>query len=166
MSEVGKDGRSFLKIEFSDLKQLAEIARRDREQFFKEKPEWATYANSVLCVALCQGAAKHYVDCETGINDFDVYTFYKANSTKRWYAKRIKSYDFGNSKFGKSIDKPKFIGRRVDCLGRAINKLDGESIQSALLRFLEQGKTKTAVELKKKAIVLLEPDCGTIVWSI
>jgi hypothetical protein len=47
----------------------------------------------VLCIALCQGAANHFLDGKTGINDFDVYTFYRQNPQKPWYAKRIKNYD-------------------------------------------------------------------------
>ncbi|RJP68894.1 MAG: hypothetical protein C4532_11910 [Candidatus Abyssobacteria bacterium SURF_17] len=146
--------------------KLAAIARKDREQFFQDKPEWAIYAQRVLCIALCQGAAKHYVDGVTGINDFDIYTFYRSHSEKRWYAKRIKSYDFGNPKFGRSPDRPDFIGRRVDCLGRAIDATDKENIVTALRRYIEQGKTETARLLAEKAIVLLEPDCGKVVWPV
>ena len=95
MSKVGRQGRSYLPIEISDLHKLLEIAYRDRESFFKTHPQWRKlYGRRVVCVALCQGAAKHYLDGVTGINDFDVYTFYNKHPQKNWYAKRIKSYDF------------------------------------------------------------------------
>jgi hypothetical protein len=118
----------------------------------------------VICVALCQGAAKHYTDGITGINDFDVYTFYKKHPAKNWYAKRKKYYDFGIPKFGKSVDKPNFIGRRVDCLSRSIELQKNEDIASALQRYLIEGKTETARLLSQKAIVLLEPNIGHIIW--
>jgi hypothetical protein len=109
-------------IAVGDLERIGKIARQDRETFFQSSAEWAeNYAQRVLGVALCQGAALHYLDGTTGINDFDVYTFYKSHPRKRWYAKRIKSYDFGDAKFGQSADRPNFVGRRVDCLGRAID---------------------------------------------
>lgn len=166
MSKVGVEGRSFLAITQDDLKRLAELARIDRIEFFKSHPNWAAlYKTRVLCTALCQGAAKHYVDNTNGINDFDVYTFFLKHPAKDLYAKRIKRYDFGNPKFGKSIDKPDFIGRRVDCLFRAIEKKTNENVVAALQRYLEEGKTETAKLLSAKAVVLLEPDCGKIIWK-
>jgi hypothetical protein len=150
-----------------DLERLAKIARQDRETFFQSSPGWAeSYAERALCVALCQGAALHYLDGTTGINDFDVYTFYRSHPQKRWYAKRIKSYDFGDAKFGQSVDRPDFVGRRVDCLGRAIDVQEGEDVITALRRYLQSGKTETARLLATKAIVLLAPACGTVVWPM
>jgi hypothetical protein len=37
--------------------------------------------DSLVCVALCQGAALHFVDGENGVKDFDVWTFYAARLT-------------------------------------------------------------------------------------
>jgi hypothetical protein len=165
MSKVGSEGRSFLPIEMRDLYRLLEIAQRDRELFFKTYPQWRRlYGKRVLCVALCQGAAKHYLDGITGINDFDTYTFYRKHPHKNWYSKRIKSYDFGDYKFGKSVDKPNFVGRRVDCLSRSIEVKKDEDIQTALRRYLIEGRTETARLLSTKAVVLLEPNCGEIIW--
>ncbi len=165
MSKVGVEGRSFKKISHHDLKRLAQIAYKDQRDFFRQYPKWGNlFAKRVLCIALCQGAAKHYTDTPTGINDFDVYTFYKKHHRVRWYAKRIKSYDFGNAKFGQSIDKSNFIGRRVDCLGREIEFKEGDDVLIAIRRYLQEGKTKTARLLAQKAVILLEPDCSKVVW--
>ncbi len=167
MSRVGSKGRSFKPISRTDLKRLTDIARKDREGFFQSHPQWAkSYGNRVVCVALCQGAALHYVNGKTGINDFDLYSFYKEHPSMNWYAKRIKSYDFGNPKFGKSVDKPNFIGRRVDCLGRSIGVNRNESPIEAIIRYLQEGKTETARLISLKAVVLLEPNCGRIVWPV
>lgn len=164
MSKVGPEGRSYLPVVNSDLQRLAEIACVGRTAFFRDHPEWGMYAQQVVCVALCQGAALHMIDGATGINDFDVYTFYAAQPTKRWYSKRIKSFDFGDAKYGQSLDRPEYIGRRVDCLGREIDVGGGEDPVSALLRYLRRRKTKTARLLAEKAVVLLEPQCGLVVW--
>ncbi len=167
MSKVGKKDRSYKKIEISDLKKLTVIARNDRKQFFRNHSIWEKhYADHVLCVALCQGSANHYLDGKAGINDFDVYTFYKSNPTKKWCYRRKVFYDYDDPKFGQSKDKPKYVGRRVDCLGRAIDLKDGESIISALRRYLGGGKTETARCLAEKAVVLLEPNCGKIAWPL
>lgn len=171
MSNVGKEGRSFLPIEKTDLLRLSEIARKDREQFFAKHPEWKrAYANRYLCTVLAQGAAQHYLDCKNGadvkrgINDFDVYSFYEKNPAKTWcYRRPVMSYDFGDPKFGRSLDRPSFIGRRVDCLGRAIKVNKGDDIKTALKKYLENSTSKTAKELKK-ALVLLNPNCEGIIW--
>jgi hypothetical protein len=149
-----------------DLKRLAEIAKEDRNIFFLKYPGWKKeFANRVLCIALCQGAGQHYVDGKTGINDFDIYTFYRKNLDKKWYAKRIKSYDFGNPKFGQSKDKPDFIGRRVDCFGREIEIRKNEKLIIALRRYLKESNTKTSRFLSNKSVILLEPKCGYVVWE-
>jgi hypothetical protein len=167
MSKVTSAGRSYKAIDIGDLHRLLEIAYHDRETFFTTHPQWRRlYGKRVLCVALCQGAAKHYLDGITGINDFDIYTFYKKHPTKHWYAKRIKSYDFGDPKFGKSIDKTNFVGRRVDCLSRSIEVKKDEHAIAALRRYLVEGKTETAKLLSVKAVVLLEPNCGQIIWPM
>lgn len=167
MSKVGFEGRSYKPIAVEDLERLTQIARQDREHFFKDFPAWsAMYAQRVLCVALCQGAALHYIDGTTGINDFDVYTFYKTHPQKRWCARRIKSHDLGTPKFGQSIDRPDFVGRRVDCLGRDLEVKEGENAITILRRYIQEGKTVTAQLLAAKAIILLEPQCGTVVWPL
>jgi hypothetical protein len=167
MSTIAPESRSYLVIEHSDLQRLADIARKDREEYFKKYPEWEeAYRDRVLCIALCQGAAKHFIDGKTGIHDFDVYTFYRHNPLKPWYAKRIKNYDFGDGKFGQPQNQPEFIGRRVDCLGRAIAVSAGESVTDALRRWLTERPTDTAKFLAQKAVVLVEPNCGIVVWPL
>ncbi len=167
MSKVGPEGRSYKSITVDDLRRLAEIAQCDRDDFFARNGEWAAlYQYRLLCVALCQGAALHYVDKKNGVNDFDVYSFYITHPNKHWYAKRIKSYDFGDPKFGQSVDRPGYIGRRVDCLGRDINARKQEDAAIALQRYLHEGWTETARLLAAKAVVLLEPECGRIIWPL
>lgn len=164
MSKVGPEGRSFLNLGKGDLKRLLNIAERDREEFFRKRPDWARlYANRILCVALCQGAALHYVTGTTGINDFDVWTFFETNPKKSWCYRRNKHYDFGDPKFGQSIDRPDFNGRRVDCLGRDIKVMRGENSIAALQRYLKEGGTETSRLLAEKPVVLLEPDLGRVV---
>ena len=167
MSTAAPESRCYLPIDHRDLQRLASIAKEDREEFFKAHPEWAeAYRDRVLCIALCQGAAKHFIDGKTGINDFDVYTFYRQNPKKPWYAKRIKNYDLGDAKFGQSQNQPEFIGRRVDCCGRGISVNEGESPTDALQRWLTERPTDSAQFLAQKAVVLLEPNCGSVVWPV
>jgi hypothetical protein len=157
-------------LERADLARLAELARMDRTEYFATHRDWAElYADRFLGAALCQGAALHYLDPAAGINDFDVYSFYAANPTRRWYAKRLKSVDFGDPKFGVSeITRPGFVGRRVDLMGRELPVSPGADLVVSLRRWLRAAATATAVELKQKAVILLEPydRLGTVVWPL
>ena len=169
MSLVDRKDRSFKSIRPEDLQRLAEIARTDRTAFFKAYPDWARhYADRFLCSALCQGAALHHLYGEVGINDFDVYNFFATNAKRRWYAKRLKSYDFGDGRFGQSSDRQEFIGRRVDLMGRALTVRNGANPVEVLRSYLQAGKTDTSRRLAEKAVVLLEPEqlLGRVVWPI
>ena len=166
MSDVGPEGRSYRPIERRHLERLLEIARADRDQFFCRHRDWAIYADRVVATALCQGAALHYLRGEVGVHDFDVYTFFAAHRARRWYAKRNKPMDFGLPDFGQSPDRPHFVGRRVDLLGRGINVSTREDPAVAIRRWLVISPTRSAHYLRQKAVVLLEPvdRMGERVW--
>lgn len=159
---------SHLPIEREDLNRLLRLAEEDRAQFFAKYPEWRDqYQARLLGVALCQGAADHYLDRSSGINDFDVYTFYAEHPARRWYAKRLQAVDFGDPKFGQSeVSRRGFVGRRVDLLGRALPVEPGADIVLSLQAWLASGLPGTARELAVKSVVLLSPAMGVIVWPM
>jgi hypothetical protein len=78
----------------------------------------------------------------------------------------VVSRDFGLGKFGRSLDRRDFKGRRVDLIGRSIDARPGESVLSALRRYLRDAKTTSARCLAAKAVVLLDPARlrGTVAW--
>ncbi len=97
--------RSFAKIEESDLERLALLSREDRDEFFSRQPRWQQlYANRLLCVALCQGAAVHYVDGRYGVKDFDIWTFYAQHPDEAFPWRRVGRKDYGSSKLGKNSE--------------------------------------------------------------
>jgi len=60
--------RSFERITRSDLKKLTRIANAEREDFFGRHPEWALlYRKRMICVALCEDAALHFMNGSTGV---------------------------------------------------------------------------------------------------
>jgi hypothetical protein len=75
---TGED-RSYERLTADDLRRLAAIAKDDRGARFARRPRWRPYADRILCVALCQGAALHYVDGRNGIKDIDVYVLRRAS---------------------------------------------------------------------------------------
>ena len=168
MSNVPASGRSFKKITRSDLLRLAEIARLDMAARFSAKPRWRRlYAKSAIATALCQGSAAHFLTGERGIHDFDIWTFFARHPSApfpyRWLVKR----DFGSRKFGVSPDKPQFIGRRVDCIGRSIDAEVGDDPAAAVIRYLFRARTKSSRELAKRPVILLLPEkrLGEVVWT-
>jgi len=161
--------RSYKEIALKDLGRLAEIARWDREDLFRRIPRWGRlYADRVLCVALCQGAALHYVTGQTGVKDFDVWTFYRAHPAAPFPARRLRTVDFGDRKFGQSPDKPEFVGRRVDLIGRSLKCEPSDNPVRVVQAYLSEGRTRSARCLAEKAVVLLVPPDrrGQIIWPM
>ena len=149
--------RSYEPFSRSDLLRLAEIAAGDRRQFFLRNPKYSDLEHSILAVALCQGAAMHFLDGRNGIKDIDVWTFYGPHPTLHYPARRpVMSYDFCDPKFGKTADSPHFTGRRVDCLARSVPMLFGDAT-STIRRYLSESRTSSARELARKAVVMIQP---------
>ena len=157
------------KIIKRDLKKLAEIARADRERMFERNENWAPYRKRLLCVALCQGAAQHFVDAKNGIKDFDVWTFF-ARSPQRPFPdmalfRRRATADFGPSRFGRTPGAPKrFEGRRVDLLSRSLDVGPRADAAAAVRAWLEGGGSESARKLAEQAVVLIEPSPGEVIW--
>ncbi len=160
------NSRSMAPITADDLERLARIARLDREDFFVRKPRYRLLADRVIAVALCQGAALHFIDGQNGIKDFDVWTFYAGHSDVTFPPRRRVARDFGDPKFGQSPDEPEFVGRRIDLLGRSLNKDVNADPVATLRAYLSERRSSAAYHLAQKAVVLLEPAprLGTLVW--
>jgi len=58
-----ESGRSYEPVTAKDLEALGRLAEADRARFFVKRPG---YRDRLLCSALCQGAAQHYVDLVSG----------------------------------------------------------------------------------------------------
>ena len=71
---INLSDRSLKPINNEDLKRLANIAKEDRIDLFSRILELGElYKDRIICTALCQGAALHYLDGKNGIKDFDVW---------------------------------------------------------------------------------------------
>lgn len=159
--------RSYEPIAADDLKRLGDLAARDRADLFQRKPDTARlYADSLFAVALCQGAALHYLDKKNGIKDFDMWSFFRANPERAFPYRRRGVLDFGDSKFGTTEDSPHFVGRRVDHIGRSIYDADYTDTVAVLRRYLKGGATESSRCLAQKAMILIEPMhlFRTVVW--
>jgi hypothetical protein len=162
------DSRSIEPITRRDLKRLAAIARREREDFFDLNSAWSLlYAKRLLCVALAGEAAIHALNATSGFVGFEVWNFYAAHPEAPFPPHRKAREDFGDSRFGRDPALPEsFRGRAVDVQGRSIEAKPGDDPVAALQRYLRAKETPTAKELSRQSIVLLDPESllGFEVW--
>jgi hypothetical protein len=160
--------RSLERIERSDLLRLAALAAGAEAGLFARHPQGAgRYAGRLLCRALCQGAALHYLDGRNGVKDFDVWSFYSAPDDGPFPYRWKGHADYGPSKFGRYPgDPPSYAGRRVDLLGRSLPVSPGADPAAVLRDYLSAARTESAQELAKKAVILITPEhaVGDIVW--
>jgi hypothetical protein len=114
------------------------------------------------------GATLHFVDGENGIKDIDVYTFFAEDPTlgpfpPHW---RLEA-DFGHSELGRhSADPPRFVGRRVDLIGRSLPVPRDADPMWAVRNYLRTRRTPTASHVAAKAVVGLDPPSlrGAVIW--
>jgi hypothetical protein len=165
---VTEAGRSFARIERGDLLRLAALAAECEDGLFRRNPRGAgRYAGRLLCRALCQGAALHYLDGTTGVKDFDVWSFYAALDNGPFPYRWRGTADYGPSRFGRYPGDPaSFAGRRVDFLGRSLPTTPDADPVQALGGYLATARTATARALAVKAVVLIAPEAaaGTVCW--
>jgi hypothetical protein len=162
-------GRSYKKITNNDLRVLADIARKDREDLFHRNPDLGKiFRDRIICVALCQGAALHYLDGKTGIKDFDVWTFYRAHPQKQFNPRRNVQRDFGDPKFGKTPGATQFTGKCVNLIGRSIPWKKGQTPIKVLQDWLKHSNNESPRFLAKKAVIIIEPKdlIGFVAWPI
>jgi len=161
--------RSFERIEPADLRYLVHLACDDFEDLFRRRTGTGIYMGRCALICLCQGAAQHFVHGDRGIQDFDVWAFFRSDASRPFPYRRRGKRDFGLSRFGRNPDDgPGFQGRRVDVIGRSIEIADDESPVAAVQRYLREGKTESARRLAERPVVALWPDAflGRIIWPL
>jgi len=174
VSNVGRDKRSFETIDLVDLRRLAQLSSGCVDAFFVRHPRWAgEYRDRLLALTLCQGAADHYLGRGCGIQDFDVWAFFRADSRQladrrlffppRWRG----TVDYGPSKFGRNPDEVKFAGRRVDVMGRSIPVGPAEKPEDSIRGYLSSGQAASPRLLRKRPAIWLQPDgaLGRVIWD-
>ncbi len=160
--------RSFKPIVNDDLKQLYKGSVEVIQQYFfhGNGKKWLSLYDikNPIAVALCQGAAMHYYDKVTGVNDFDVWFFYPFNQKHLPYHARW-NWDFVNPKFGRHPQIQGYRGRKVDVFVRSIRNYSKNNPVETIHKFLQYEDTQTANRLSQKAVVLLTPNfLGQVVW--
>jgi hypothetical protein len=152
--------RSHELITKADLRRLARIAQEQREDFFSRHPEFAIlYRKRLLCAALADDAALHYLNGMTGLAEFSVWSFYAEHAEAPFPFHLVDHADFGQSKFARAADAPQgYAGRRVSLHGRSIEATPEQDPLEALQRYLRAAASPSARELGQKAVVLIAPE--------
>jgi hypothetical protein len=160
--------RSLARIDRHDLLHLAEIAAEVEAGLFARNLRGAgRYAGRLLCRALCQGAALHYLNATNGVKDFDVWSFYTERDDGPFPYRWRGTADYGPSQFGRYPgDPPLFTGRRIDLLGRSLVARPDAEPATVLRDYLSAARTTSAKALAAKAAILIDPHqlVGTVVW--
>lgn len=171
MSLAPRESRSFASIADEDLVRLAAIATGAIERVCRPQNKSGIYRNRLLLLCLCQGAALHYYQVQAGrrkahgINDFDVWGFFRRHSSRpfppRWRAEE----DFGASRFARSPADVGRLGRRVDVIGRSIDFHPDEDAVSGVLRWLcGPGESPFCLRQHPVYVISPGPDFGRLIW--
>jgi hypothetical protein len=164
----GSPHRSFERITLDDLHRLSQIARADFDDLFQRQKYSRPYADRLRLICLCQGAARHYVHGDRGVQDFDLWGFFEEIPGHRFPPRRRGTRDFGPSRFGRNPDDGDgFKGRRVDVLGRSIGMPKNETPIESVQSWLRKAHSESARLLAKRPVIVVWPadDCGRIIWS-
>lgn len=160
--------RSFEKVDLSDLIRLREIALADLDNLFGRIPRLAPLKTHLLSICLCQGSAMHYATATRGVQDFDVWAFFRKSAEVETFPwRRVSRADFGASKFWRNPeDGELFKGRRIDMLGRSIYAAASETPTDSLCSYFQKKPTRTAVALSERPVVVISEgeDFGKVIW--
>lgn len=161
--------RSFEIIKRADLVRLSTLAHDCLADMLARNDTGDFYSlENYLIACLCQGAARHYVHRDRGVQDFDVVFFFQTNRKWKFPPRWKGTSDFGKSRFGRNLDDgPAFEGRRVDILARDIAVPDGMNAEQAVCNYLRAGRTRSAREWAERPLVALAPESilGKVIWD-
>jgi len=152
------------RLECADLMMIRDFAL----DFFRKWPYCSGFEKELLAIALCQGAANHFVVCQgmaskyfdtekSGIKDLDIWFFFKKTDGKRFNPRWQYQQDLGPSKFGNSPDDVGYRGRRVDFFGRSIIS-EEMGIEDSIKYWLHHGGGRSPGLILQKAVIGLYPE--------
>jgi hypothetical protein len=160
--------RSFERITDDDLSRLGQIALDDFTDLCRRRQRSRPYADRLRLIRLCQGAARHFVHGDRGVQDFDLWGFFQEIPDHPFPWRRRAKHDFGQSRFGRNPDDGEtFEGRRVHVIGRSISMPEGKSPIESVQRYFREQRSESARLLAERPVIVVWPakDCGRIIWN-
>lgn len=170
MSEKPDPGRSFAEVDDDDLARLGRVAAADLESFFARNPRLNSWRDRVSVVALAQGGAEHRLRRTRGIWDLDIIVcFADTTSIPRLVRRRVVTWDWGPSKFGRCpYDPPEYMGRAVDVKYWVIP--DANDPVHGLREWLAQRLARKPDPLRTpdvahEPVIVIHPRFGEVAWD-
>ena len=154
MSDVSE--RSYELLTEADLSRVRDLVVAKLTTVYSGTEVASQYRDRMVCLALCQGAAAHWVGGAHGIKDIDVWAFYRDGLPRPFPYRARWTADLGESRFGRHPEDKGFKGRRIDILGRSIPIRTDEGPAKAVGAWLVSG-TKSASMLAQRPLVGLLP---------
>ncbi|MGO9985692.1 MAG: hypothetical protein ACLPIX_15980 [Rhodomicrobium sp.] len=152
-----------------DLIRLKEIALETLQTKVYLAPVAGLYAERLIMLTLCQGAAQNYLygtqnENGRGVKDLDVWAFYRGGLETPFPWRPIWQADFRLSHLGRNPDDNGYVGRRIDIMGRSIPLIGGD--KESVLAWLNDGSTSASYLIKRPVIGLFpERYLGAVLWS-
>lgn len=172
-TKKAKNGAICVKKEYSKQK----ISQKDLNILHKSAKDWLRSFKSrvkdkntgklkyegleLIDICLCQGSARHFMrKGGKGINDFDLWLFFKDNDGVPDFPVRLVANEyFPDKKFGSSTDCSNKPGRRIDIIGRTIKEKSVED-------WIENSKNKSPQELRKSYVIsIFKPDQYKVLYE-
>ena len=154
--------RTYEILTADDFKEMRNYALEELERFFQiSHSKYQVYQNKLIAICLGQGAAKHYIDKKTGIEDIDIWFFFEEDDNVKIPHRR---------NMRKQTRKPftKLGTKPIDFLKKMIprNCIVKGNKPGTLQDYLTKCKTQTASKLSEKPIIGLHPDelFGKVLW--
>lgn len=167
MDNIVKE-RSFEILTIDDLQRVKELVIEDLKGLYERRSlTGRLYADRLIALCLCQGAAEHFVRPGRGVKDFDVWAFFSKHPVRAFPYRRRGTADFGLSRLGRHPDDTGFAGRRVDVIGRSLQVRDSQTGMEAVREWLCSGRTKSARLISLRPVVILAPErfLGQVLWD-
>jgi hypothetical protein len=171
--------RSPDKLSDGDLDRLLSIEAAWRASLERRFAHWRHYSERLLCICLAQGGARHLIDGETKLKDFDVYRVFAASPERPRPDPAIyrgnTHEDFGVSHFGSRSDADfrdlqrryaKIRHRNVDIYSLAVDAKPGDDVVPALRRLLQAPPTRKLALVAKKPFVIIEERPPRVAWPV
>jgi hypothetical protein len=151
--------RIYVPITNDTLRRLQYLGLAEHEAFFARNPHLRDlYAEGLVAICLCQGAALPLLTGTSGVKDFDIWHFYRAVPGERFpYRARLRCWDT-------DLQRPVDYLKRV-IPGEIVDQHRGDPAHTAM-SYLRQRDTVTKRLLLQKPVVGLFPESlfGQTLW--
>ncbi|PYV23749.1 MAG: hypothetical protein DMG27_14845 [Acidobacteria bacterium] len=99
--------RDYRALSEQDLQELLDPSDKELRRFLKTgNGKYAVYQERLIAVCLCQGAAKHFLDQQTGVKDIDIWFFFEEHDL-------VRISNFRNARKSLVLALPRFATREA-----------------------------------------------------